>query len=287
MKHGKSYGSPSERTYRLAIFYKNLLRLAAEKMTAKSYTVALNEFSDLTKKEFLTKHTGYRFVKKARKETYLQPSQEASVNWVEKGAVVAIKNQGQCGSCWAFSTIVATEAAYQIAGNPLTSLSEQQLVDCSGAYGNHGCNGGWMDNAFKYIRDNGIQSETAYPYTAVQGRCKGTGTPITKVSGYTDVPRSNNDQLKAAVTKTVVSIAIDAYGIMQYKSGVFDGSCGTALNHGVAIVGYGNEDSKDYWLVRNSWGQQWGEKGYFKLIRTTGESPGICGLALAASYPTI
>lgn len=290
MKHGKSYGSPSERTFRLAVFYKNLLRISAEKLTAETYTVALNQFSDLTKEEFLTKHTGVRFQAKERKPVRIENNlkQSGNVNWVDAGAVVGIKNQGQCGSCWAFSAIVATEAAYKIAGNTLTSLSEQQLVDCSGAQGNHGCNGGWMDYAFNYIQASGIVAESDYAYTAVQGSCAAAGkTVVTHVTGFTDVPHNDGQQLTNAATNTVVSVAIDAYGIMSYSSGIFNGTCGTALNHGVAVVGYGVESGTMYWLVRNSWGTSWGEQGYFRMIRNLGTGAGICGIQMAASYPTM
>jgi KDEL-tailed cysteine endopeptidase len=144
-----------------------------------------------------------------------------------------------------------------------------------------------MDYAFNYIKDNGIQAESAYPYTAVQGSCQGTGTPVTSVTGYTDVPHNDGQQLTNAVTNTVVSVAIDAYGIMSYHSGIFNGTCGTALNHGVAAVGYGVDNGTMYWLVRNSWGTAWGEQGYFRAIRTTGTGPGICGIHMAASYPSV
>merc|ERR1719409_1666814 len=145
-----------------------------------------------------------------------------SIDWVAKGAVTPIKNQGQCGSCWAFSTTGSTEGAYQIAGNPLTSLSEQDLVDCSSSYGNMGCNGGLMDNGFKYIEAHGIATEQSYPYTAKTGKCKSHNEAVT-ITGYTDVPPKSATALKAAVTKGPVSVAIEAdkSAFQLYKSGVF------------------------------------------------------------------
>jgi C1A family cysteine protease len=193
--HGKNYATPSERTFRLANFYKTYLRVTAENMTAVGYKMGLNQFSDLTKNEFLTKFTGFNFQKTQRNnavqvENLTQPP--ANVDWVQAGAVVGVKNQGQCGSCWAFSAVAALEAANKIKNGSLVSMSEQQLVDCSGSYGNQGCNGGWMDYAFAYVKDNGITSEAAYGYTGVQGSCAAAGKPIvTKATGYTDVPANS------------------------------------------------------------------------------------------------
>lgn len=287
-EHNKRYSSPKEYLYRFGIFQQRLREVETQNAQNDAlYTTAINKFSDLTKEEFLTKYTGLRLSQAPKNVEYINTlSQTAGIDWRTKGAVNPIKNQGQCGSCWAFSAIAATEAAYAIAGNTLTSFSEQQLVDCSTSQGNHGCNGGWMDYAFTYIQGKGIERESAYPYTARDGTCKfNAGQVVTKVSGLVDVPANNLQQLVNAVGKTVVSVAIDAYGIMQYSSGIFAGSCGTALNHGVAAVGYGTESGKDFWIVRNSWGTSWGEQGYFRMVREDGA--GKCGINMAASYPTI
>lgn len=145
-----------------------------------------------------------------------------------------------------------------------------------------------MDYAFAYIKDNGIVSEADYAYTALDGNCKAAGkSVVTKVTGFVDVPVNDGKQLTNAVQKTVVSVAIDAYGIMSYTSGIYAGACGTALNHGVTAVGYGVENGTLYWLVRNSWGTSWGEQGYFRAIRSLDAGPGICGIQMASSYPTV
>jgi KDEL-tailed cysteine endopeptidase len=219
----------------------------------------------------------------------------AAVDWRAQGAVTPVKNQGQCGSCWSFSTTGSMEGRYQIAGNNLTSFSEEQFVDCSTSFGNQGCNGGLMDDAFKYAETTKIETEAAYPYTARDGTCKATPDGITTVKGFADVAASNPDALLAAVAEGPVSVAIDASGVgfQLYFGGVMAHFCGTSLDHGVLVVGYGTEHSaiwgtQDYWLLKNSWGAGWGEKGYFKILREMDKksSPGVCGVQLSASYPT-
>lgn len=214
----------------------------------------------------------------------------ASVDWREKGAVAPVKNQGQCGSCWAFSTVGAVEGINQIVTGELISLSEQELVDCDKAY-NQGCNGGLMDYAFDFIKKNGgIDTETDYPYTARDGKCdqnRKKNAKVVSIDGYEDVPENDEQALKKAVAHQPVSVAIEAGGraFQLYESGVFTGLCGTDLDHGVVAVGYGTEDGNDYWIVRNSWGSSWGEAGYIRLHRNANVTTGKCGIALEASYP--
>ena len=215
-----------------------------------------------------------------------------SVDWVKGGAVTPVKNQGQCGSCWSFSATGAIEGANAITNGKLASLSEQELVDCSKRYGNMGCNGGLMDNAFHYVIDNGLCSESDYPYTASDDTCVSTDcTPIVKISDCADVIVNNELALKEAVSKQPVSVAIEAdtKTFQLYSSGVLTSdSCGTNLDHGVLVVGYGTEDDTPYWLVKNSWGDTWGEDGYIKIGRSDSESSkGICGIAMQPSYPIV
>jgi len=203
-----------------------------------------------------------------------------------------VKNQQQCGSCWAFSTTGSTEAAYAIENNAAPiSLSEQELVDCSTAQGNQGCNGGLMDQAFQFIISNGgLCSEDAYPYTAQDGTCESsTCSSVVTVSGYTDVTPSDEDALQAAVAQQAVSVAVDAGGSdwQFYAGGVLSDACGTELDHGVLAAGYGTTSGTPYWYVKNSWGADWGDAGYIMLKRGTGSgNPGECGITLSASYPT-
>lgn len=227
----------------------------------------------------------------------------SSVDWVSAGAVTPVKNQGNCGSCWSFSATGALEGAYQIKNGKLNSYSEQELVSCDtgGIFGDKGCNGGLMDNAFKWVKSNGgLCSETAYPYTSgtdgQNGACKDHSSCDDKtlaISGYTDVKTNSDSALASAVAQQPVSVAIQANqpAFQLYKSGVLTGSCGANLDHGVLAVGYGTDPTGgDYWKVKNSWGESWGESGYVRIAR--GESynngKGQCGIYSGPpSYPNM
>jgi len=224
----------------------------------------------------------------------------ATVDWVAAGAVTGVKDQGQCGSCWSFSATGAMEGAYKVAKGSLPSLSEQNFVDCdnrSNGGSDLGCNGGLMDSAFSWAKKNGgICTEAAYPYTSGTTKKSGTCSQSCKQSayaptGYTDVTKNSDSAMMSALAKQPVAIAIEAdqSAFQLYKSGVFTGTCGANLDHGVLAVGYGT-DSKDgdYYLVKNSWGTTWGDKGYIKLGRGASYNggKGQCGmLSGPPSYP--
>jgi C1A family cysteine protease len=215
------------------------------------------------------------------------------VNWVKAGAVTGVKNQGQCGSCWSFSTTGALEGAVAIATGmkDLVGLSEQQLIDCSTEQGNQGCNGGLMDDAFQYIISNGgLTTEDQYPYSATgPNTCNTSVSLVSTCTGFCDVQSGSEDALAAAVAVGPVSVAIEAdQNCFQFYSGgvLSDPSCGTNLDHGVLAVGYGMyQSTTPYWYVKNSWGASWGMDGYVLLAKGTG-GVGECGIASEPSYPT-
>lgn len=294
-KHGKIYGSEVESAYRREVFQKNVERITRHNAEGHNWTMAINKFADLTAEEFTARMRVPMMRPKERKHMKaFRTAVPTSVDWVSVGAVTPVKNQEQCGSCWAFSTTGAVEGAWFLAKRELVSLSEQQLVDCSTAQGNQGCNGGLMDYGFQYIISNGgITTEAEYPYTATgPNTCEASGKPVAAtLSGYQDVPTNSDAALMAAIAKQPVSVAVEAdQGVFQfYSGGVMTGACGTALDHGVLAVGYGTDASGgDYYKVKNSWGADWGEEGYIRLGRGSAFAPnGQCGILMSASYPTV
>jgi len=294
---GRSYSTSEEESMRFSVFRENAAKIVAHNSKGLSWTMALNQFADLTADEFAAKYVGGFRPSAGPKNYELKHLRDVdvptSVDWSTKGAVTPIKNQGQCGSCWAFSTTGSTEGVHEIATGKLVSLSEQQLVDCSGSYGNQGCNGGLMDNAFQYIIHNGgLCTEEAYPYKAQDGTCQSSScTSAVSIKGYKDVPQDSDSAMMSAVAQNPVSVAVEAdqTAFQFYSGGVLtSNSCGTNLDHGVLVVGYGTEQGNDFYKVKNSWGASWGLKGYILLGRGSSYNggKGQCGVLMQPSYPT-
>lgn len=305
-EHGKVYTGTTEFLYRADIYHKNLKKIAEHNRGNHTWTMAPNAFADLTAEEFGARmRGGYRGLRRKSltavapaaslrgAESSSNTSLPASIDWTELGAVTPVKNQQQCGSCWSFSSTGAVEGAWFLAKQQLVSLSEQQLIDCSTAEGNQGCNGGMMDYAFQYIISNGgITTEAEYPYTATgPNTCEAAGKPVAaSITSYTDVTPSSDAALMAALAKQPVSVAIEAdqSSFQFYSGGVMTAACGTQLDHGVLAVGYGTESGQDFYKVKNSWGADWGMNGYILLGRGSAFAPnGQCGILMDPSYPVV
>lgn len=316
--HGRSYADALTHEYRFRTWLTNLEKVMAHNATDASYRLGLTRFADLSHSEFraeiigksaakLTSSSQFPFTYADVDATHLPPI----VDWRANGAVSHVKNQGACGSCWAFSTTGAVEGINAIYSGEMVELSEQELLDCD--HDNEfGCNGGDLDFAFKWIHENGgISTEEAYRYQALDMQCnldQRDHGQVVSIDGYADVPPNDEMSLKKAVAFQPVSVAIqaDSAEFQLYASGVFDAECGTNLNHGVLAVGYGThakhhvrggnwwsrwfagEDvaKKDtsYWIVKNSWGPGWGDGGFINMKMGV-QAEGICGIAMAATYP--
>lgn len=297
-RHNKQYEGTVE-TIRRVIWEQNLEFIRQHNLEADlgmhTFTLGVNEYADWTNEEYSQYLTSYQVSNKTIVgATFMAPNNADipnEVDWRKEGYVTPVKNQGQCGSCWAFSTTGSLEGQNFKKTGKLVSLSEQNLVDCSRKEGNMGCQGGLMDNAFTYIKTNkGIDTEESYPYEGKNAKCRFQAATIGAVdTGFTDIAQGDEDALKtAAATVGPISVAIDASGLrfQFYRHGVFNNPrcSSTRLDHGVLVVGYGTQDGQDYWLVKNSWGETWGMKGYIMMSRNKNNQ---CGIATSASYPLV
>lgn len=302
--YNKQYRSVAEEEFRKQIFADNL-KIINEHNSLKygrglsTYRLGVNNFADQTNPEFRRHMNGVIVspsVHSASVETFTDNNVNDlpdEVDWTKKGVVAPIKNQGQCGSCWAFSAVASMEGQHAMKTGNLVTLSEQNLVDCSQLEGDNGCEGGWMDHAFEFvIKNNGIDTENSYPYVAVDETCRekmSNKTIGATIKSYKDVKSQDEHALRVATAKIgPISVAIDASSpnFQLYESGVYDhDDCSqTLLDHGVAVVGYGTLDGKKYWKVRNSWGTSWGMKGYILMSR---DADNQCGIATKASFPIV
>ncbi|CAI0425937.1 unnamed protein product [Linum tenue] len=256
--------SLTEKQARFNVFKENVKHIHKVNQKDKPYKLKLNSFADMTNHEFVMLHGPRRQTPFSHGETDNVP---ASVDWRKNGAVTPIKNQGKCGSCWAFSSVAAVEGINKIKTGELVSLSEQELVDCS--KDNHGCDGGMMEQAFQFIEQvGGLTTETNYPYEAKDESCNSAklNAAAVQIDGYEMVPENDENALMKAAANQPIAIAIDAGGkdLQFYSEGVFTGDCGTELNHG---------------------GTEWGEQGFIRMQRGVDAEEGICGIAMDACYP--
>jgi len=304
--HQRVYHSVEEEAKRFEIFYHNYAKVIINNAENEDYKMALNKFADLTSAEFKAKYVsnGFRFDKEqAEKERaereatsegfsvdYETLALPAKWDWRTQGAVTPVKNQQQCGSCWAFSATGALEGIYFIKNKKLVSFSEQQLVDCVTA--DQGCNGGLPTDAFDYSAKEGIETEANYPYTAQDGKCKYNKKQTVKANtGSKAVKLQDPVALKAAAVAQPVSVGIEADedAFQLYSSGVIKSGCGDQLDHGVLVVGYDTIKGAEGFLVKNSWGADWGMDGYL-YISTNGKANsgnGVCGILSAPNVPTL
>ncbi|KAM3132827.1 hypothetical protein pb186bvf_015132 [Paramecium bursaria] len=276
-KHSKNYDSPITQKYRFKVFLQNLAKIRESNSQGNSYFLALTSFADITQEEFeqtyLTLRVPEERIRQVPKEENLTYT---AVDWTKEGKVPGVKNQGNCGSCWAFSAIGNIEVNARIWNGQELNLSEQDLVDCGGQTGNYGCNGGWMDWAFEYVKLNGVANGNEYIYTGKDETCKQSYKRDKKITGYKDLGSCSD--ITTLIATAAVSVAVDASRWSLYGGGVFS-NCDANLNHGVLVVGI--NEAGDY-KVRNSWGQGWGEQGYIWIAK--GDTCGICQVASYATW---
>ncbi|XP_078411793.1 procathepsin L-like [Cetorhinus maximus] len=297
--HQKQYTETEEQIRRM-VWEKNFRFVAYHNleysMGKHTYNLKMNQFGDMTLEEFNEQMNGFRLLKPRNSSRQLARIPELieipkSVDWRDKGYVTPVKNQGACGSCWAFSSTGALEGQTFKKTGKLIPLSEQNLVDCSGPQGNQGCGGGWMENAFLYVHDNhGIDSEAGYPYTGNDDPCNYKADyKATNCTNYFFVPQGDEKALAQTVAKIgPISVAIDAshQSFQFYHSGIYyEPSClPYIMSHAVLVVGYGITPDSKYWIVKNSYGVEWGNEGYILMSRNRHNN---CGIATHAVYPVI
>lgn len=293
-QYAKQYNGDEEAA-RQAQYEQNVQFIESENAKDNGATLGVNQFSDLSEAEFVAGFTGATppsMGDMPHMQTFdANLEAPASVDWTAQGGIVnAVKDQGQCGSCWAFSTVGTLESGYALSTGKLVNAAEQQLVDCDKSY-NQGCNGGWPYEALGYYRSNGVCSESSYAYTARDGTCRQSSCSAAlsagTISGYANVAKTDA-ALAAAIAIQPVSVTVKADSTFQsYSSGVSSVACSGQINHAVIAVGYGTENGKDYFKIRNSWGTSWGSAGYIKVARNVGSQGAYCLLQYAPVVQTL
>ncbi|XP_038124418.1 procathepsin L isoform X1 [Cyprinodon tularosa] len=302
--HGISYDELQDDMQRRAIWEDNKRKIEDHNQGfltgRRSFSLALNKYGDLTMEEYQNLQGAMinaQFVARGREVSARRLRYNAKklntwfVDYRSMGYVTEVKDQGYCGSCWAFSTTGAIEGQVFKKTGRLMSLSEQNLVDCSKPYGTYGCSGAWMANAYDYVVSNGLQTTETYPYTSVdtQPCFYDSSLAVAHIRDYRFIPKGDEQALADAVaTIGPITVAVDAdhSSFLFYSSGIYDEpNCNPDhLSHAVLVVGYGSEDGQDYWLIKNSWGSSWGEGGYMRMVRN---GRNTCGIASYALYPIL
>ncbi|CAH1132857.1 unnamed protein product [Ceutorhynchus assimilis] len=305
LKYEKLYETPEEETYRMAVYMKNWESILEHNklysLNISTYWMDMNEFGDLTDEEFRR----YYLMSPELYDSEEAPSDSVpyfenpglfplpeTVDWRALAAISEVKNQGKCGACYAFTATGALEAQHYLASKRMISLSEQNILDCTcrtREYKNRGCLGGRVDITFNYIIHNaGIDTEASYPYKAAKNRkCNFNTTNIGAImEKYVKIKRGNEKDLQAAVARVgPVAVMVDANGMKFYSGGLYQNpKCTDKVSHGMLVVGYGKWRNLDYWLVKNSWGIEWGEKGYIMMTRNKKNQ---CAIASEALYPIV
>jgi len=308
-----NYSEDDLKNIRKPIFVDNMNYINKENAKGtNTFTLGITQFSAMTNDEFRALQTlnvkdmpqnKGNFKRKTLKPTKEQLAKlPKSHDWRDENAVTEVKNQGSCGSCWSFSTAGALEGSVAIKTGVLANLSEQNLLDCD--HGNNRCHGGWMDNAFMWVNENGLCSDVSYPYACSSGssnkcedskenpHCKDCKLAIQpgEVQGFIDITPEDPEEFKYGLTENPLAVAIEAGSrtFQHYRTGILPtGTCGHNLNHGVLAVAYGEEKGMGYFTIKNSWGADWGESGYIRIQSTGADVPreGTCGILLASSYP--
>eukprot|EP01054_Gregarina_sp_Poly1_P004176 Gregarina_sp_Poly_1__4175@NODE_2286_length_2360_cov_11_684256_g1463_i0_p1_GENE_NODE_2286_length_2360_cov_11_684256_g1463_i0NODE_2286_length_2360_cov_11_684256_g1463_i0_p1_ORF_typecomplete_len465_score35_66Peptidase_C1/PF00112_23/5_3e68Inhibitor_I29/PF08246_12/1_5e16Peptidase_C1_2/PF03051_15/4_4e08TPP_enzyme_N/PF02776_18/0_12_NODE_2286_length_2360_cov_11_684256_g1463_i08932287 len=286
---------------RFKIFIGNLDLIHQHNIAGgSSYKLSLNQFADMTQREWAATYLTARSEDRPGGRPVLwslahvvNDTLPKEVNWIDRKCVTPVKDQAKCGSCWAFSATGAIEGAICAQTGILLNLSEQQLVDCAGPEGTHGCNGGFMDNAFKYVIDKGgLCTENDYPYVAKQQVCTDHCKRAAQIITMADIPRRNDKALRAAVAfhgPVAVGVEADKASFQFYHKGVLDLPCGKKLNHAVLLVGYSHDEERHeaYWYVKNSWGPTWGDQGFIRIGRKHHGKAGECGILLSPTIPIV
>ncbi|KAM0941074.1 putative actinidain [Dioscorea sansibarensis] len=300
VKLNKSYKDSSEKEKRYEIFKNNLRYIDEHNAGNHTFTLGLNVFADITVEEYRATYLGTLppspslsmvndetiELDESDDHSFKVTNTPNSIDWRDLGAVTPVQNQGKCFSCWAFAVLATVEAINQIKTGDLISLSKQQLVDCH----KRSCQAHYLHQTYEYIiKKGGVDTEKDYPYQAKIKKCNTTkeNNKVVSIDGYQMVTQRNEFALMQAVAKQPTAVIVDGYGrdFQLHTQGIFTAYCGTNLNHAVTIVGYGTDGSVDYWIIKNSWGDFWGESGYMRLERNIQSRSGKCGVAEWPYYP--